>query len=296
MDTNKTIERILVGTDFTESSSRAVKRAAMLAAEHEASLQIVHVATSVAWSAFKRLGIDGDEEVEPGPELQLQLDEAVALASSHGANPTVSVTRGGTAFQLVHEAEKIGADLLVVGAHGQHSIMSGFVGTTAEQLIQRFGGDVLMVRTVPEASYDRILVAVALGPKSRFVVQSAVALSAVAKIHVAHAFEPPPDPNEVSLDTDTKSVANYHRNTRQQAAMRLSELLEQSDVPAERHLETILRQGKPTDVIQNAAAQLEVGVIAVGRNQSVLEQLFLGSATSDLVRTTSSDILVSAAH
>ena len=49
-------------------------------------------------------------------------------------------------------------------------------------------------------------------------------------------------------------------------------------------------------MIQNAAVQLKVGVIAVGRNQSVLEQLFLGNATRDLVRTTSSDILVSSAH
>ncbi len=293
---NEPIERIVVGTDFTESGSQAVERAAMLAAEHEASLQIVHVATSLTWSALKRLGFEGSEAPEPTPELQRQLDEALALATAHGANPTVRISKGGSAAQLVHEAEQAGADLLVVGANVKRSIKSEFVGTTAEKLIRRFVGDILVVRTAPQASYTSILVAVALGPVSRFVVQSALALSDSAKIHLLHAFEPPPDLEGVSLGTGPKSIADYHLSTRQEATKRLSDLLKQLDVPATCHIETILKQGKPAQEILFAAAQLKVDVVAVGKNMSALDQLFLGSATKDVVRATSSDILISAAR
>lgn len=271
-------------------------RAAMLAAEHEAKLEIVHVAPSVDRYALKRLGFDKLAGRDPDPPLRHQLDEAVALARSHNVTPTTKLTKGGAASKLVQEAERFGADLVVVGARGERSIKDAVIGTTAERLMERLSRDILVVRAAPKAAYDTVLICVALGPVSCFVVRSAISLSTQARLHMLHAFEPLFETKLVSHGAASETIRSHRLAAKREAAQALHTFLEQCVLPSDRHVATMLRRGNPPHEILIAAAHLKAGVIAVGKNQSAVEEFFLGSATKHIIRVASSDVLISAAH
>ena len=92
-------KRILAGTDFTPPAASAVVRAAMLAAEHSASLEIVHVTR-------------GSGHPYPQP-LREQQNQTMALVSRYIAEASLRIVRGRPATILALEAARFGADLIV---------------------------------------------------------------------------------------------------------------------------------------------------------------------------------------
>src|SRR5258706_13518106 len=104
---------IVVGTDFSPGAARAVERAAELATETGASVACVHA-----------------YEDPPGPPLLNDLSPALmadlerSVAATMGPYPTAPVkcfVRRGPAWdKLANVACELGAELIVVGASGQH--------------------------------------------------------------------------------------------------------------------------------------------------------------------------------
>jgi len=187
-------------------------------------------------------------------------------------------------------------EIKVVGARGERSIKDAVIGTTAERLMERLSRDILVVRAAPKAAYDTVLICVALGPVSCFVVRSAISLSTQARLHMLHAFEPLFETKLVSHGAASETIRSHRLAAKREAAQALHTFLEQCVLPSDRHVATMLRRGNPPHEILIAAAHLRAGVIAVGKNQSAVEEFFLGSATKHIIRVASSDVLISAAH
>jgi universal stress protein E len=162
----KNIKRILVGTDFSQPANSAVVRAAMLASERGAELEIIHVTKRLSTSGLKRLGVAGAVEEEADPLVRQRLDDTLALARAHGVAAIARVVGGRSAAGLTDEADRFDADIIVVGARGERSLRDAVIGTTAERLTERCARDVLIVRTMAKAPYAKILVNVALIPVS----------------------------------------------------------------------------------------------------------------------------------
>ncbi|HSA23719.1 MAG TPA: universal stress protein [Myxococcota bacterium] len=91
----KAIRRILAGTDFSRPASQAVLRAVMLAAEHSADLEIVHVAPRVDRARLRRLGLGGLAGACAGELCAARLAQAQDLAYSRGVTATVRLLKGG---------------------------------------------------------------------------------------------------------------------------------------------------------------------------------------------------------
>lgn len=292
----KPLKRILVGTDFSREATRAVERAAMLAAEHGAKLEIVHVKRALDRSVLRRLGVNRRVVREADPTLRRHLDEAVSQTRLHNVRATAKLASGSAAAELTREAARWPADLVVVGARGERLLRDAVIGTTAERLMERCSRDILIVRRLPRSSYHTILICVALGPVSSSVVSSAIALSARPRLHLLHVYEPPFEKKLLSQEVSWETIENHRLATRREAAEGVRELLEGCAVPAGRQLATILRRGNPPHEILAAAARLEADVIVVGKNQSTIEEFFLGSATKHVIRGAAADVLISAAH
>lgn len=289
------MRRILVGTDFSAVARRAVVRAAMLAAEHHARLRIVHVAPPWDRAALRRFKLDELLGDEPDPGLRRsRLDDAVALAHEHHASVTCALVRGGVATTLTEAAERFDAELVVVGARGERSLRDSLLGTTAERVIERCRRDTLVVRTPPRTAYRDVLAGVALGPPSVAVVRAATALAPGGQLHVLHAYEPPFERKLLVHEADAAVVEEHRLASKREAAKGLAALLERSALPETSQVETLLRHGDPADELLRAAAKLGADLIALGKNQSVLADLFLGSATKRVLRAAPADVLVAA--
>jgi nucleotide-binding universal stress UspA family protein len=140
---------ILVGTDGSESSFRAVDRAAALAADSGATLMI-------ACAYFPE---------KPDPRAQDVLgDEAYQVMGSAPADDTVSrardraaaagaasveteVVQGKPSDVLTELAKDRGADLLVVGNRGLNTLAGRIIGSVPLDVIRHSPIDTLIVHT-----------------------------------------------------------------------------------------------------------------------------------------------------
>jgi nucleotide-binding universal stress UspA family protein len=134
-----TYKRVLVGTDGSDSASKAVELAAGLAAALAAELVIAHAGSDASVA-----------------------EKAAEAARAFGAKVETVAKEGHPAEVLIDLAEEKQADVVVVGDKGQSKGKRVFLGGVPDRVSQHAGCDVLIVRTTSEKSpqgYERVLIA-----------------------------------------------------------------------------------------------------------------------------------------
>jgi len=142
---------ILVGTDGSETSLRAVERAAELAGDASAKLVIVcaYVPPPDRSSARDQdiLGSEAYQVVGSAPAEET-LRTATERAARAGATQVeTALVQGRPADSLVDAARDHSADLLVVGNRGLNSIAGRIIGSVPLDVARHAPIDVLIVHT-----------------------------------------------------------------------------------------------------------------------------------------------------
>lgn len=142
---------IVVGTDGSDTSMRAVDKAAALAADSGARLIVASVYTSQrrdpAAPDPDQPGGEGYRTVGDAPAYDL-LHDAAARARQAGARDVVErAVEGVPADALVALAEEVEADLLVVGSVGMNSMVGRLVGSVPRLVKRHATTEVLVVDT-----------------------------------------------------------------------------------------------------------------------------------------------------
>lgn len=283
-------QRILAATDFSTSAQSALDRAAHLAAEAGAPLDIVHVARPLGRSLLARLG----REPEFGAAFAVarqRLADAVASARKRGADARGHLVIGAPVRTLAATARRLGASLVVVGARSALGLRDRVIGTTAERLLERVRGDVLVVRGPAGAPYRKVLACVDTDPAAARALRRALQLAPQARTHVLHAYEPPLA--SVLRGTGLHDQAREHK-TAERGRVRelLDQFLRDAGVDLGR-LKVALKIGDPRPVIERAASQYEPDLIAVGHRTSRLARALLGSVAHHVLRIGPGDVLIS---
>ncbi|HZC89503.1 MAG TPA: universal stress protein [Mycobacterium sp.] len=154
---------IIVGTDGSESSLRAVDRAAALAAQEQAKLIIA--------SAHLDTSEKGGWSRAPAPDRLLDGRAADSLGTAgyrmHGSAPVYAILQdardhakaagaqdieeraivGAPVSALLHLAEEVKADLLVVGNLGLSTVAGRLLGSVPDTVARRAKVDILIVHT-----------------------------------------------------------------------------------------------------------------------------------------------------
>ena len=144
---------IVVGTDGSDSSLRAVERAASLAADHGAKLIVATAHTPVREEKGRYAippGSDHGQDyrlVGDAPVYRI-LQDARERAHRVGAKnieekPIVSAPVNA----LVELVEEVHADLLVIGNVGLSSVAGRLLGSVPSEVSRRVKTDVLIVHT-----------------------------------------------------------------------------------------------------------------------------------------------------
>ncbi|MGA9493862.1 MAG: universal stress protein [Mycobacterium sp.] len=146
-----TYRTVVVGTDGSESSLRAVDRAATIAADSDAKLVIAtgYFPQPDDRRAADALGQEG-YKVRGNAPIYAVLHDAHDRAKAAGAkNIEDRPIKDGPVHALVDLAEEVGADLLVVGNVGldARSAIVGRVFSIPGAVANRAKVDVLIVRT-----------------------------------------------------------------------------------------------------------------------------------------------------
>lgn len=144
-------QTIVVGTDGSDTSLRAVDKAAALAAESGARLIIAS-----AYSSTHRDAAGPDPDQPKGedyrtagdaPVYGLLRDAAARARAAGAATVEERAVQGAPADALIGLAEKVGADLLVVGSVGLNSMVGRLVGSVPRIVKRKANTEVLVVET-----------------------------------------------------------------------------------------------------------------------------------------------------
>lgn len=279
------MKSIMLATDFSERSDRALRRATLLAEQSGAALRIVHV-------------VDDDQPrriVDLKMELAKSLlrDLRATVTRVDGVDCTTQVVLAAPHSGLVNSVTEVQPDLLVIGPHRRQALRDVFVGTTAERTIRSVECPVLMVNSPPVGPYRRALLTTDFSDESRHAVNVFATSGLALRIRVAilHVFNVPELHLALSHMMGPEDKATIIADERKIAARDLSEFVESTEkVTAERILCHAKR--KPAQEILSVAKTESIDLIVVGtHSKGGLTRFFLGSVAEEILRAASCDVL-----
>jgi universal stress protein A len=146
------VRRILVPTDFSESSEHAFGYAVAMALEKDAELDVLHVVEkfmdySLLYSdifPFQRPAKDMYREIEE--RIREKIARSLEGHAKEGLRARALVTTGSPYTEIVRMAEQEGADLIVIATHGRSGLTHAILGSTAEKVVRRAPCPVLVIR------------------------------------------------------------------------------------------------------------------------------------------------------
>lgn len=144
----KRYKTILVGTDGSDSSFLAVKRAGEISARIESPLYIATAFLPTGKSSGVEALKEESYKLSGNAPIYALLQDAKEHAEEAGArNVEVRAVKGAPVDVLVKVAEDVHADLLVVGNVGLNTMTGRFLGSVAGNLARKTKCDVLIVHT-----------------------------------------------------------------------------------------------------------------------------------------------------
>ncbi len=146
------VKSVLVATDFSATSQKALRHAIAIARYYEATLHLAHVVSSVGFTLAGPEALNAATEAacRDGRVLESQLLESGELK---GLTHEISVHSGGDVWKQLNtviQQEKV--DLLVTGTHGRRGVRKMVLGSVAEQIFRRADCPVL---TMGPSSFEK---------------------------------------------------------------------------------------------------------------------------------------------
>ena len=141
----------MVGTDGSETATEAVRRAIDLARLSGARLDIVAAFEPVSSTRVRdeKGEVPGDVSYAVGPreDVNVTLDGAIGMAKQGGVEAEPHPQQGDPADAILDVAEKIGADLIVVGNKGMTGAKRFLLGSVPNKVSHHAPCSVLIIRT-----------------------------------------------------------------------------------------------------------------------------------------------------
>lgn len=138
---------ILCPTDFSECSLNAIEYAAKLGELFKADLTLFHVLNKIDYEKLSPLDTEGYHQEEFIKEKLVNLQQAVLKESlPKGLNSCeISFKDGKIVSRTLKEANKIGADLIVMGTEGTNDLREHIIGSRTSKLVEESETDVFVV-------------------------------------------------------------------------------------------------------------------------------------------------------
>ncbi|TNF19367.1 MAG: universal stress protein [Rhodobacteraceae bacterium] len=280
------MKTILVATDFSERSDRAVGRAAHLARQSGARITLVHV-------------VDDDQ---PGRIVAVERDEAqdlldrlaARLAEDEGLDCATRVALASPFVGIADTVAEMAPDLLVLGPHRRQVLGDIFVGTTAERTIRSVRCPVLMANAVSQKPYGHILQTTDLSARSRDALRrfAALDLGATARTTLLHVYDTPALRLAMRHVLSQRDQAQYVEDEHDDALLHLAGFAAATGLAGiaqvARHNESVASK----EILQ-AAASMQADLIVLSTNsRSGLSRMLIGSVSEQVLRASPVDVLV----
>ena len=279
------MKKILVATDFSTRSDRAVRRATLLARKFDAAVSLVHV-------------IDDDRPkriVDTERELTSVLlgEQARSVREIDGVDCSAEVLLGAPSDEMIKAAQAGRADILVIGPHRHHAFLDVFRGTTAERTIRSGSHPLLVANGVPAGFYRHILAAVDLSEGSGDALRALadLGLDKLAAVSVVYVFSAPARSHMAVASASSEDIEDYLAGEEKRAGGELAEFLRGLAIsPARQVLK--LDESSVAHIICATAREVSADLIVVGtRGLTGVTKFLLGSVAEEVLHISDRDVL-----
>ncbi len=140
-------KRILVPTDASEYSRRALKTALELARSIQAEVVLLHVSYTpqAYWGYTISYGITVTQE-QLDQNGELALDATLTGIDSEQVVIHKRVESGHPVTIIVEQIKKENIDLVIMGSHGYGAIAGSVLGSVSQRVLQRASCPVLIIK------------------------------------------------------------------------------------------------------------------------------------------------------
>ncbi|GGO50742.1 Nucleotide-binding universal stress protein, UspA family [Roseovarius pacificus] len=279
------MKTILVATDFSERSDRALRRATLLALQFGATLALVHV-------------VDDDQprrivEAERDAAAALLRQTAATLEEMDGVVCRTRVVLASPFLGILEAVADMSPDLLVIGPHRRQVLRDVFIGTTAERVIRSVDCPVLMVNAPPAGPYGHIMQTTDLSDCSRDALRrfSLLGIGAGARNSLLHTFHAPALRLVMGHVMQKEDREKHLADERRDAALELSRFVASVDIGQARQVLRYEASPAPHEILKAANEEDADLIVMSTHGRSGLLKMLLGSVTEQVFRTAQIDVL-----
>jgi nucleotide-binding universal stress UspA family protein len=279
------MQTIMLATDFSERSDRALRRAVLLAREHGAAVDLVHV-------------VDNDRprrivDHEAADARALLNDLAASLESMDGLSCRTQVRLANPFAGLAKAVDDASPDLLVIGPHRRQALRDTFIGTTAERTIRTVSCPVLMVNGPPAGPYHHVLLTTDLSDNAQTSLQhfETMKIGTDSRVSALYVFDAKALRLVMSGAMPTDDQKDYLDKQRAEARRGLARFM--TAVGNRRAEQIVQHEDMPVAAeILNTAGELGTDLIVVStRGKNIAARMILGSTSEQVLRSASVDVL-----
>jgi len=291
------LKRVLCATDFSLNAAAALEAAIAFARPSKAEIQVVHVSPFPVRSAVgvvcRPTAAPGIDE-ETRADLVEKLDRFARTAIAAGAETGRVLRQGDPGEEIVREAQRAQADLIVMGRHSRAAPARWFLGSVSEAVVSRARCPVMVMRAFPRPhapSPRHVLCAVDLGETSAATLTYAAGLTSAleADLLVLHVVA---GPGEDPCPPSPFEAPEQPRRMVQDARTRLAALVASASVARGRVQERVVT-GVPHQEILTVGRENGIDLVVVGSHgDGIFDRQFIGSTTLHLLRESECAVLV----
>lgn len=279
------MKRILMASDLSARSDRALQRAVSLADELGAELEIVTVSED-------KLAETATVEAKPGADEALA-KQLAAVAAGARANISQRVIAGVDYEDIIQRSNIILADLVILGTH-RRTKRELFREMTAALVLRHGNIPVLVVKNPVIGPYRHVLVPTDLSAHAEAATRISASLAPQGKVSLLHVVHRPFKSFLSRRDQNSLMADN-----REQANEKLGDLISRLSAElADRapQFEVNFLEGDILGSINAAVAKLNPDLLAVGTHgRSGFAHAVIGSIAEQLLCDASVDILAAKA-
>ena len=263
-------DRILLATDLSARSDRAMDRALMLARREGAELVVLHVLEPMS----------GSRKYPPTESLAV-LARAQVLhdLGDTAARTEIRIEEGDPAEVIVRVAREQKSTLIVVGVARSERLGRFVLGATVERLVRGIEMPLLIVTDRPRGPYQRVCVAVDFSSVSRETLELTTSLFPNQPITAFHAFKP-------AVSYGGSDLAQHRAQFRAIAENDLEAWLASANLTPESRalVKRRLELGDPARWLREAAAIGDFDLVVLGtRGRGRLFEFFIGSVAKQIL-------------
>jgi nucleotide-binding universal stress UspA family protein len=297
------MKRILVPTDFSPASDRAIEQATELARALPAEVHLLHkvvypephAGTELLDRPFDAARFENVlREVLERPEREAReaLDSRRARLERDGLRVSARLETSGDVYERIESAiDALKPDLVVMGTHGRSGVRKWLMGSVAEKTLRHAACDVMTLHAdspiARAGSGEKILVATDFSDGARRALDTARKLAGPlrAKIVLLHVLEERFAPGR--RDDGEIALVEVSAEHRARAEKALGEEI------ASEGEEALLREGEVVREIERAADEKRAGIVVVGTHGlGAVRRVLLGSAAEKVARFCRLPVLV----